>query len=89
MKKLHSFEDLRLIHTQHAVPMPFVNSHMPRRAPALLQQGRAVRVVAGNIRTASPTFWRRERSPDIAVIQTPEHPAHTLVTVPTLMSTGN
>jgi hypothetical protein len=34
---------LRPIHTYHAVPMPFVNSHMPCRAPALLQQCRVLR----------------------------------------------
>jgi hypothetical protein len=37
---------LRLIHTYHAVPMPFpcrVNSHMPCRAPAILRQCRVLR----------------------------------------------
>jgi hypothetical protein len=36
------------------------------------------------------TFLRRERSPAIAVIQTPDHPAHILDTVPTIsISIGN
>jgi hypothetical protein len=36
---------LRLIHTQHAVPLPCcaVNSYVPRRAPATLRQCRIVR----------------------------------------------
>ena len=54
---LWTYIQLRPIHIRHAGPMPFINSHMPA-APLPCSDSVVsfvkVRMVAGNIRIASP-----------------------------------